>query len=91
MRITRQLLIADQQMLFEGELERTWKSETSLYSLRFIQQCNVYGVINLIAKRILCYFVSSNRKLMVRERSKLRYPDTDNQFSLVTILYRSQI
>jgi len=97
MRISRQLLIANQHMLFEGEFERNWISETSLYSLRFIQQCNVYGVVNLAAKKNSVLFLNSNTKLMARqrererERSKLRYPNTDNQFSLVTILYRSQI
>jgi len=90
MRITRQLLIGDQQMLFQVEFERDCINETSLYSLRFIQQCNVYGVISLTPKRVVL-FLSSNRKLIVRERSKLRYPGTDNQFSLVTILYRTQI
>jgi hypothetical protein len=68
MRIGRQLLIANQQMLFEGEFERNWIIETSLYPLRFIQQCNVYGVINLTAKRILCFFdfkqeVNSEREI----------------------------
>ena len=91
MRISRQLLIANQQMLFDGEFEINWISETSLYSLRFIKQCNVYCVTSLSAKRILVFFLNSNRVLMVTERSKLRYPNTDNKFSLVTILYRSQI
>ena len=83
MRISRQLLIANQHMLFEGEFERNWISETSLYSLRFIQQYNVYGVMNLAAKKHSVLFFEFKYEVN-GERERERERERDRSFVIRT-------